>query len=228
MSLVGHLEELRWRILWSLFYWVVGAFAAYQAVPHLLRLAHPWLCGHKLIFTHPTEGFFAQLNAALVGGACLAAPIFLYHILMFVLPGLEKAERKWVLRLLPLTILQFLLGCGFALYVVLPVTFKFFMSYSSPELEAQIRIGEFLGFIVTITAICGLIFELPVVLLFLAGLGLVTSAFLARHRRMAYFLSFVVAAVATPTPDALTASVVAFPIIINYEVSLWLIRMFGK
>ena len=102
------------------------------------------------------------------------------------------------------------------------------MSFATEQLEAQIRIGEFLGFTVGIIAVCGLIFELPLVMLFLAGLGLTNSRFLARHRRMAYFLSFVVAAVATPTPDALTATVVALPILINYEISLWLIRLFGK
>lgn len=228
MTLVGHLEELRWRILWSLFYWIVACVVSYQMVPKLLKWSEPLLKGNKLIFTNPTEGFFAYLNAAMVGGACLAAPIFLYHILMFVLPGLEKGERRWVFRLLPLSIFQFLLGCAFAIKMVLPSTMGFFMGFATDQLIPQIKIGEFVGFIVTVTVICGLIFELPIVLLFLAGIGLVSSAFLARHRRMAYFLSFVVAAVATPTPDAFTATAVALPILINYEASLWLIRIFGK
>lgn len=228
MSLVGHLEELRWRILWSLFYWVVACFICYGAIPKLLAWARPLLKNHKLIFTAPTEAFFAYLNAAMVGGACLAAPIFLYHILMFVLPGLEKGERRWVYRLLPLSIFQFLLGAAFALKMVLPTTMDFFLGFSTPDLEAQIRIGDFVGFIVTITVICGIIFELPIVLMFLAGIGLISSKFLARHRRMAYFLAFVVSAVATPTPDAFTATIVALPILINYEVSLFLIRLCGK
>lgn len=228
MSLVGHLEELRWRILWSLFYWIVSCFICYRMVPQILAWSKPLLQGNKLIFINPTEAFFAYLNAAIVGGACLASPIFLYHILMFVLPGLEKGERKWVFRLLPLAIFQFILGSAFALKIVLPTTMSFFLSFSTPEMEATIRIGDFLGFITTLTVICGLIFELPIVMLFLSGIGILSSQFLARHRRMAYFLAFVVAAVATPTPDAFTATVVALPIILNYEVSLWLIKLCGK
>lgn len=229
MSLVDHLEELRWRILWCILYWAVGVVAAYQYMGTLLALTQPMLQGHKLIFTGPTELFFTYLNASMVLGACLASPVFLYHVLMFVLPGLEANERKWVFRLLPLTIFQFLLGAAFAIKMVLPGTLGFFMSFSQPGVvEAQIRVSEFLGFITTLTVICGLVFELPIVLMFLAGIGIVSSRFLARHRRMAYFLSFVVAAVATPTPDAFTATVVALPILLNYEVSVWLIRILGK
>lgn len=228
MSLVGHLEELRWRILWSLFYWIVACFICYGAVPRVLAWTKPLLKNAILIFTNPTEAFFAYLNAAMVGGACLASPVFLYHILMFVLPGLEKGERKWVYRLLPMTIFQFLLGCAFALKIVLPGTMDFFMGFATAELVPQIKIGEFVGFITTITVICGIIFELPIVLMFLAGINLITSKFLRRHRRMAYFLAFVISAVATPTPDAFTATIVALPIIINYEASLFLIRLCGK
>lgn len=228
MSLVGHLEELRWRILWSLFYWIIACFIVWGLVPKIIDFCTPLLKGANLIFTSPTEAFFAYMNAAMVGGACLASPIFLYHILMFVLPGLEKGERKWVYRLLPLSIFQFILGCTFAIKLVLPGTMDFFMGFATGKLIPQIKIGEFIGFITTITIICGIIFELPIVLMFLAGIGLVTSRFLARHRRMAYFLAFVVSAVATPTPDAFTATVVALPILINYEASLFLIRLCGK
>ena len=228
MSLVGHLEELRWRILWSLFYWIIACFICYGMVPKVLDWCKPLLKNAKLIFTNPTEAFFAYLNAAMVGGACLAAPVFLYHILMFVLPGLEKSERRWVYRLLPLSIFQFLLGCTFALKLVLPGTMDFFLGFGTAELVPQIKIGEFVGFITTITIICGIIFELPIVLMFLAGINLITSKFLRRHRRTAYFLAFVISAVATPTPDAFTATIVALPIIINYEASLFLIRLCGK
>jgi sec-independent protein translocase protein TatC len=228
MTLVGHLEELRWRIIWSVLYWAAGVYAAYQLIPRLLAWCRPLLGGHKLIFTNPTEAFFAYLNAALVLGACFASPVFLYHILMFVMPGLERHERRWVTRLLPFSILLFLLGCAFALYLVLPTTLKFFLSFATPELEAQLKIGDFVGFIVTLTVVCGVIFELPIVLLFLAGLGIVSSQFLSQHRRPAYFLAFVLAAVATPTPDIFTMSVVAMPILLNYEGSLFLIRMLGK
>lgn len=228
MSLVSHLEELRWRILWSLLYWVIGCVICYHLIPRLLDMTTPLLGGNKLIFTGPTEAFFAYLNAAMVGGACLVAPIVLYHILMFILPGLERGERRWVLRLLPLSIVQFVLGCWFSLKMVLPTTMQFFLSFGTETLVPQIKIGEFISFVVTTTVLCGVIFELPIVLFFLSAIGLVSSRFLIRQRRMAYFLAFVVAAVSTPTPDAFTATMVALPILINYELSLILIRFSGK
>lgn len=228
MSLVSHLNELRGRLFWCVFYYSIAVIVAYNAVPKMLAFCRPMLGPHKLIFTHPTEAFFAYFNAAMVMGACLASPILLYHVLMFILPGLERHERRWVLRLLPLSIFQFLLGAVFALKVVLPITMNFFMSFATPELVPQLKIGDFVGFVVMVTTICGIIFELPIVMLFLAGMNLVSSKFLARHRRMAYFLSFVIAAVATPTPDAVTATVVALPILLNFEGSIWLIRLFGK
>lgn len=229
MSLVDHLSELRTRIFWSLFWWIAATVACYVYTPTLLSLVRPLLGkSAKLIFTGPTEAFFAYLKLAMVAGLFITAPIILYHIAMFVLPGLTRSERRWLLSMLPMSILLFCVGALFAYYVVLPVTMGFFMSYATADLEAQIKIDEFMGFVIGILLICGLMFQLPLVMLFLANLGLVSSRGLARHRRLALFISFVVSAVATPTPDAMTCTVVALPLYLLFEFSLILMKITGK
>ncbi len=229
MSLVDHLSELRTRIFWSLACWIAATAACYFYTPTLLALVRP-LLGPKaeLIFTAPTDAFFAYLTLAMVAGLFITAPILLYHIAMFVLPGLTRSERRWLLSMLPLSIALFLVGALFAYYVVLPITMTFFMSYATDDLHAQIKIDEFMGFVISMLLICGLMFQLPLVMLFLAQLGLIGSKGLSRHRRLALFVSFVIAAVATPTPDAMTCTVVALPLYLLFEFSLILMRITGK
>ncbi len=228
MTLTDHLEELRFRILWSLGAWIAASIFAYSQVGKIFAAAKVLLGNTKLIFTAPTEAFFAYLELAMVGGLFLAAPVIFYHALRFVVPGLEPHERKWLFRLMPVAILLFAAGCCFAYFVVLPVTLNFFMSFQNETLEALFKMQDFVGFVVGALAICGVIFQLPLILLMGAIVGIVKSSALRRHRRMAYFLAFVVAAVATPTPDAMTASVVALPIIVLFELSTILIRLMGK
>lgn len=229
MSLVDHLSELRSRIFWSLAWWITATTACYFYTPTLLALVRPLLGPQaELIFTAPTDAFFAYLSMAMVAGLFVTAPIILYHIAMFVLPGLTRSERRWLLSMLPLSIVLFLVGAMFAYFVVLPITMTFFMSYADQNLHAQIKIDDFMGFVISILLICGLMFQLPLVMLFLAQLGLIGSRGLARHRRMALFLSFVISAVVTPTPDAMTCTVVAIPLYFLFEFSLILMRITGK
>lgn len=230
MTLTGHLEELRSRLIWSLGAWAVAAAGCYYFTPSLLAIARDRFLGPnvQLIFTRPTEAFFAYLKVAMVAGLFVASPIILYHVLMFVLPGMEAHERKWLWRLMPVAIVLFALGATFAYLVVLPVTMHFFLSFSTEELNAMFTIGEFLGFVVGILTLCGVAFQLPLVLFFAALAGIVNSTFLRQQRRFAIFAAFLIAAIATPTPDAFTMSVVAVPIWILFEISLILMRFVGK
>lgn len=229
MSLIDHLSELRVRIFWAVMSWAVASTAAYFYTPRLLALIKPLLGPNaKLIFTAPTEAFFAYLKLAMVAGLFLAGPVVLYQALMFVLPGLTRRERRWLLLMMPISLVLFAVGMAFAYFVVLPVTMGFFMSFATTELEPQIKIGEFMGFVMGILLLCGVIFQLPLVLLFLANVGIVSSAALRKHRRLAVFGSFLVSAIVTPTPDAMTCVVVALPLWLLFEISLVLIRLTGK
>lgn len=230
MTLLEHLEELRSRLLWSLGAWVLGSAAGWFLVPPLLEWSRPLLGEQgKLIFISPHEAFFAYLKLAMVLGLLLALPFILYQFLAFVFPGLTERERKWTRRLLFPALLLFVLGAIFASFVVLPVTMRFFLGFALPgSLEAQITIGNYVGWLVGIVGLVGLSFELPLVLLVAALVGLIDSKLLRRQRRLAIFLAFLLAAVVTPTPDAFTCSVVAVPLVLLFELSLVLMRLVGK
>ena len=228
MSLVGHLDELRSRVLWSVAAWVAAGIAAYRLAPTMLDRARPLLGTAKLIFTNPTEPFFAYMKVGMIGGLFIASPIIFYHVLMFILPGLEPRERRWFIGLLPVAVVLFITGVAFSFEFVLPVTMKFFLSFQMPGLDANIKLEEFMGFLLNIAVVCGIIFQLPLVLLFAALIGLVSSKMLRAQRRIAYFSAFVISAVVTPTPDAFTATIVALPMIVLFEISLLIIRIIGK
>lgn len=230
MTLTEHLEELRGRILWTVACWIAASTACYVYVPGLLSLVSKRFLDGKveLIFTRPTEAFIAYLKVAMVAGLFLVAPIILYNVLMFVAPGLRPVEKKWVYRMVPFSIILFIAGAVFAFFVVLPVTMHFFLSFTTDELKPMFQVGNFLGFITGLLLLCGASFQLPLVLFFAALVGIVNSRQLREGRRFAIFGSALIAAVATPTPDAFTMSVVALPIWILYEISVILIRVSGR
>ena len=230
LSLTGHLEELRSRIFWSIGAWVVASCFCYAGVDKLLAVVRDRFLEGKvqLIFTRPTEAFIAYIKVAMVAGLFVAAPVLLYHVVMFVAPGLRPVEKKWMLRLIPVSVILFLCGATFAFFVVLPVTMNFFLSFTTDDLNAMLQIGDFMSFITGILALCGASFQLPLILFFAALAGIVNSRQLREGRRFAIFGSALIAAVATPTPDAFTMSVVALPIWILFEISVIFIRLTGR
>lgn len=230
LSLTEHLEELRSRIFWSILAWASASAACYMYVPTLLMLARDRFLtkNFQLIFTKPTEAFIAYLKVAMVAGVFVASPILFYHVIMFVAPGLKPSEKRWIFRLVPVSIILFLLGCTFSFFVVLPVTMQFFLSFSLEGLVPMLQVGEFLGFVTGMLLLCGASFQLPLVLFFAALAGLVNSKQLREGRRYAVFFSALIAAVATPTPDAFTMAVVALPIWILFEISVIVIRISGR
>jgi sec-independent protein translocase protein TatC len=230
LTLTEHLEELRVRMFWSILWWFVLSCVCYYFVPLFLNFISDAFLneGVKLIFTRPTEAFIAYIKVAMVAGLFLASPVVFYNVIMFVAPGLKANEKRWLLRLVPVSAVLFLIGVTFAFFVVLPVTMHFFLSFQTDSLDPMFQIGDFLGFVTGILALCGASFQLPLILFFASLVGLVNSKQLRDGRRFAIFLSALVAAVATPTPDAFTMSVVALPLWILFEISVILIRITGR
>ncbi len=230
MPLEQHLAELRRRLIICVLTWAAATGVVYCLYSGRLLEALRALAGHdfRFIYTEPTEAFFAFVNMSMVVGLFVTLPILVYQAVMFVSPGLTRRERRWLMRLVPFAMLLFAAGGAFAWYVVLPVMWRFFLGFQAPGIEAMWTIGKVVGFTVGLVVLCGVIFELPLVLLFASLLGLVRSEALRRQRRMAIFLAFLLAAVATPTPDPLTATVVALPLILLFELSLILMRLMGR
>lgn len=224
MTLVEHLEELRHRLLVSLIALAVGAVLAYLVVDQLLAfLIQPV---GRVVFLGPTEGFFTRLRVALLGGAFLALPVILYQAWLFVGVGLTRSERRAVLWVLPISIVLFVGGAAFALRAVMPVTVRILLEVgSTPQIEPMIALGQYLSFVTAFVLGFGAMFEMPVVVLVLARLGIVTHRTLAAGRRYAILVIFVLAAVLTPGPDVFSQFMMALPALVLYEASVVIARL---
>lgn len=223
LSLIGHLEELRRRIIWCVVWVILTSCLAYAfAEPILDFLIKPVV--DRLIFISPHEAFYSYLKIALISGIFFASPILLYQVWRFVCVGLKQAERKHLLWYGPLSFLLFLIGVSFAYFMVLPVGLRFLLGFATETLQPMISVSRYISFVGILLLAFGTVFELPLVVLFLTKIGVVTPHFLARQRRYMVLLVFVLAAILTP-PDVFTQVLLAVPMLVLYELSIWLSRL---
>ena len=229
MPFLDHLEELRWTILWSLVAVVVAAIVCYifsSDIITLLRAAGP--DDLKLIFLAPTEGFMIHIKVAMFAGLVVALPVVSYQFWKFIVPGLLDKERKLVPPIVFFTVLCFVSGALFAYFIIIPFGMNFLLGFQTPgELEANITIGKYLGFVVTIILVFGVVFELPVLSFFLTKIGILTPTFLSKNRRYGIVVIFILAAVLTP-PDIFTQLMLAGPLLLLYEISIVVSRIVIK
>ncbi|MFC1660399.1 twin-arginine translocase subunit TatC [Gemmatimonadota bacterium] len=236
MPFLDHLEELRWRILWSLLAVVVGtvigfALVYYFGVMELLLKPIRAAYGDpdfRLIYLSPADPFFITLKLAVVVGILLALPIIIYHIWSFLAPALEKHEKRAIVPALYLGLVLFCAGVALAYFVALPLTMAFFQNFQSEFLEEQLEVAKTLAFITKLLIGFGIIFELPVVVMILSALGLVTPEFLRSKRRHAIVIITVAASFLTPG-DVITLTIMLMvPLFFLYEFSIFLSRMIWK
>lgn len=223
MTLVGHLGELRRRIVISLVAVVAGTIAAYAYVDELMAfVTSP---AGKLYFMSPAEGFFAYLKLAVFGGLLLALPVILWEAWAFVAPALTPGETKWAVVMVPGSVLLFFTGVSFAYFLVWPPAVKFFLGFGSESLQPMLSLGQYLSFMLSFILPFGLIFNLPLALLVLARMGIISSRFLAKQRRIMILVAFIAGGIITPTPDVFSQTMMAIPIILLYEASIWAVKL---
>jgi sec-independent protein translocase protein TatC len=240
MPLLDHLVELRRRLLYSVVGFIVAFIACFYVAQDMFNfLAAPLAdyfkdaTGRRFIYTDLTEPFFTNVKLAAFGALCIAFPIIAGQIWAFVAPGLYKNERQAFLPFLIATPFMFLLGASFFYYVLLPYAIQFFAGFEQAAgaghlpVQMENKVGEYIGFVMTLIFAFGLCFELPVLLTLLARVGLVTSEGLKSKRRYAIVIVFLVAAVVTP-PDVFSQVSLAVPIIALYEISILLAKMVEK
>jgi sec-independent protein translocase protein TatC len=227
-----HLEELRKRLIICFIAVGVGFVLSYGFKEKLFQiLTDPLIkmmqTGDKLIFTGLPEAFFTYLKVALLSGIILAAPVIFYEFWMFVAPGLYDKEKRLMVPVVVLSTIFFVGGAFFGYFIVFPFGFKFFLGFASEIIRPLPSMREYLSFASKLLLAFGLVFELPLIITFLAKLGMVSVSFLKKNRKYALLLFFIGAAILTP-PDVVTQVMMALPLILLYEISIIGARIFGK
>lgn len=228
MPFLDHLEELRWRIIWSLGALVAGVVVSFGLLlkferPVLLWLQSPilpYLHGRRLMNTHPGEGFSILMQTALIGGIIFALPVIIYQVWAFLSPALHRHEKRVGIPVIVGAVILFVCGAALAWYLVLPMTLRFLTGIGDDAFDQMITANEYFGFIISLVLAIGAVFELPIVILLLSTFGLVTPQFLARYRRHAILGSFVIAAFITPGDLFVTNVVLTVLLYALFEFSI--------
>jgi len=233
MPFTAHLEELRKCLIICVVAAAIGTFICYgfkERLFHLLMrpLVHALPQGQKMVFTGLPEAFFVYLEISIIAGIILAMPIILYETWVFVAPGLYVHERKFAAPMVILSSIFFAGGVLFAYFVVFPFAFKYLVGFETELVRPLPAMREYMSLASALLLAFGLIFELPLILTMLARIGVVSTAFLKKQRKYAFLLAFVAAAILTPTPDVFNQVLMAGPIVILYEISIWGAKIFGK
>ena len=154
--------------------------------------------------------------------------MILWQLLLFIMPALSRSEKRALIGVVPFGVLLFVGGVSFSLFLVLPTALKFLIGFAGDALTPMIAVGNYIGFITSLALLCGIIFQMPLIMLFLSFIGIVNAKMLTSYRRYAYFACFALSAVVTPTPDAFTMIIVALPMLLLYEVSIILVRVIRR
>lgn len=229
MTLLEHLEELRKRIVWSIVS-LVPAFIVcwmyHQRIFDVIQkpiikvlLKHYSADQAKLIVTGPTDAFNLYLKISFVGAIFLASPFILYQAWLFISPGLYRHEKRYVVPFMVATVGLFLAGGYFGYAFVFPYALDFLIDFGG-QFQQLITVGEYTSLFTTIILSLGIIFEEPILVFFLALMGIVSPGFLWRHIRYAILISFIIAAIITPTPDVTNMCILATPMIVLYVISI--------
>jgi sec-independent protein translocase protein TatC len=228
MTFLEHLEELRWRIIWSLVGLVIGTIICFIFIDFLvdvvlLRPARN--SGAHLQNLKPFGQLFLYFEVAMVGGVILSLPNIFYQLWKFIAPALKKNERKYISAIVIFTTFCFICGIVFAYFVMLPLTLKFAAQFGSSTITNQFAIDEYMNIIITVMLGAGLIFELPMVSFFLTKLGILKPQFMTKYRRHAIVAIMIAAAFLTPGTDPVSQIILAIPLLLLYEISILISKL---
>lgn len=232
MSFLEHLDELRKRLLVSVAALLVGFLTAFAFISpifeFIMRPLQEILPNDgRLVYTEPTEAFFLYIKIAALAGLVLAIPIIFYQLWRFVAPGLYAREKRFAIPFVAFATLFFVGGALFSHFLLFPWAWSFFAGFTTDYMEFFPRIQPAFSLYVKLLLACGVVFQMPTAVFFLARVGAVTPGFLMRNTKYAVLLIFIFAAVLTPTGDPVTLTMMAAPMILLYGLSIliaWIFR----
>ncbi|MGA8272267.1 MAG: twin-arginine translocase subunit TatC [Candidatus Sulfotelmatobacter sp.] len=227
MGFLDHLEELRNRLVYSIAAVAVGFFACWWKVESIYDIMQRPIVkalkdngmSERLVYLNPTEPFNLYLKIAALAGLFLTSPFVLYQVWMFISPGLYRNEKRYVVPFMASTIALFTTGGYFGFKVVYPQALGFLIHFGR-QFQPMITIGEYTSLFLSIILGMGLIFEMPILIFFLALMGMITARFMWKNFRYAILVIFIIAAIVTPTPDVLNMCIFAAPMVALYAISI--------
>jgi sec-independent protein translocase protein TatC len=248
MPFTEHLSDLRNRIVISLVALLVGFIISFTYSEELFKgltlplkseisfsMTYPFILSipskiqnPSLVFLAPAEAFWMHMKVSLVAAIILSLPVILHQLWKFISPGLLQKEKKYVVPFIVIASALFLAGAAFCFFFVLPFAMGFLLTYKTASMTPMLSVGNYVDFCLKFILAFGAVFELPIVIVFLTRMGIVTPQTLARNRKYAILLAFVLAAVLTPTPDAFNQTLMAGPIYILYEAGILASRLVNR
>lgn len=222
LTIVEHLSELRSRLIKGLIAVLLCSCITYNFVDRLL----PFIIKPvgKVVFIAPQEAFVTNIKLSFLGGLFLASPYIIFQIWRFISAGLRDSEKKYVLLFAPFSFLLFLVGSGFGYFVVIPIGIKFLLGFATEVVTPMITLSRYISFIGLLTFMFGIVFLLPLIVLFLTKLGVLTPDILRSKRRHAIVLIFILSALITP-PDVVTQLFLGLPLVVLYEIGIIFSRL---
>lgn len=224
-TLWDHLDELRQRLIICLAAVAAGIIISFLFAEQVFRILLVPAGKVNLVFIDVTEMLGTYMQVSLICGIVLAMPVLVYHLIIFVSPGLTAKEKKYVWMVLPWVFIMFLAGVAFGYFILIPPAIAFLLGFGADIAVPQIRISNYISLIGRLLLASGLIFEIPVISTFLARLGIISSGWMARQRKWAVIFAFILGALITPTIDPVNQILVALPFIVLYEMSVWLAKL---
>ncbi|MCL6494164.1 MAG: twin-arginine translocase subunit TatC [Ignavibacterium sp.] len=223
MTFIEHLEELRWRIIYSLIGIAIGTVIAWIFIDLLVEeiLLRPAKeNGVSLQNLKPFGQIFLYFQIALIAGLILSIPNVFYQFWKFISPALRKNERKYILAIVIFTTVCFLAGIAFAYFVMLPLALSFAVQFGTQTIKNEFAVDEYMSIIISVMLAAGLIFELPMLSFFLSKLGILKPSFMRKYRKHSIVIILIAAAVLTPGTDPVSQVILAVPLVLLYEISI--------
>jgi sec-independent protein translocase protein TatC len=231
MSFLDHIEELRWRIIYSIIGILIFTIVAWIFIDPLIEivLLKPARDANaSLQNLRPFGQLFLYVQVAIVVGIVASLPNIFYQLWKFIAPALKKKERKYILWIVFFSTFCFLAGIAFAYFVMLPLTMKFAAQFGTAEISNEFAIDEYMSIIISVMLAAGVVFELPMISFFLSKLGILTPKFMRKYRRHAIVIILVLSAFLTPGADPVSQIILAVPLVLLYEISIFISKISSK